>query len=211
MSVRVNLLPEATKERDRASRQRLVMAGLGVLLVASIAGGYLLQLNRVDAAVLARDEAQDQVSALQAEEAELHAFADLESRVEHANSALVAAMGEEISFAGLLQDVAAVTPTDAALTDLEVSRVEVAGIDGEQARRSVARVVAAGESLHGHAPGVERILLELDKVVSFFDVYFTSSAADPDDPEVSLFSVEIDLGEEAHTNRYVDGVPEELR
>jgi type II secretory pathway component PulM len=211
MSVRVNLLPEATRQRDRTARQRLGLAGVGALLVLGLGLAYWMQVNRVDAAVLARDEAQDRVQELQAQQDELQAFAELEQRVDEANNALVVAMGNEISYAGVLQDVAAVTPTETALTDLEVTVVDLAGPDGERTRRSIARVVASGESLLGHAPGVERILLELNKVGAFFDVFFTSSAADPDEPEVSLFTVEIDLGEEAYTNRYRDGVPEELR
>jgi hypothetical protein len=211
MSVRVNLLPEATRVRERASRQRLTLAGVGVLFLLGIGLTYWMQLNRVDAALLARDEAREHVNELQAQQDELRAFAELEQRVDEANTALAAAMGDEVSYAGVLQDVAAVTPADMALTDLEVTVVDLAGPDGERTRRSIARVIASGESLLGHAPGVERILLELDKVGAFFDIYFTSSSADPDDPDVSLFTVEIDVAEEAYTNRYRAGVPEELR
>jgi hypothetical protein len=209
--VRVNLLPESTRQRDRAARQRGLVIGAFVLLLALLGLAYWVQLNRVADAALARDEAQGRVEALSAEERGLETFAALEQRVDEANRALTTAMGDEISFSGVLQDVALVTPTDSALTALEITRVDAVAADGERTRQSVARIIASGESLLGHAPGVERLLLELDKVVSAFDVFFTNSAADPDDPEVSVFTIEVDLGAEAQTQRYLEGVPEELR
>jgi hypothetical protein len=92
-----------------------------------------------------------------------------------------------------------------------VTAVEAAGPDGEEVRQVIARIVASGESLFGHAPGLERVMLELDKIGSFFDVYFTNSEIDEDDPDVTFFDLEVDVGVQARTDRYEQGVPEELR
>jgi hypothetical protein len=211
VSVRVNLLPQEAAARQEAARQRnaFIVAGLVLLLLLGLL--YWWQLARVGDARDERDLAQEELQVLQAREAELAEFGDLDNRVDEANSIIESALADEISYAGVLQDLAAVMPADSALTEFDITAVEAEGPDGDEVREVIARIVASGESLEGHAPGLERLLLEMDKIVSFFDVYFTNSVVDGDDEDVVLFDFEVDVGHEARTGRYQDGVPEELR
>jgi hypothetical protein len=213
MSVRVNLLPRETYARQAAARQRM-LAGLGgLVLLALLAGAYVFQMNTLSNARDERDVAQAELDELNAREAQLAEFRDLEQRLDERERLISTALANELSFAGMLQDVAAVMPADAALTEFDVTAVNDAGPDGEAVREIVARISADGETLRGHAPGLERLLIEFDKIAAFFDVYVTDSVLDEDDPEndVAIFGVEVDVGQEARTHRYMDGVPEELR
>lgn len=211
MSVRVNLLPRETSERQRASRQRGLAGLAGLLLLVILAGAYWLQSTWVSDARAERDAAQEELDRLAAREAQLAEFEDLQERVEEADATIAATLAHELSMAGILQDIALVTPTDTAFSDLDLTAIEATGPDDGAVREVVARIVLNGETLHGHAPGVERLLLEFDKIASFFDVYFSSSVVDAEDDDVSQFTVEVDVGQEARTGRYDQGVPEELR
>ena len=60
----------------------------------------------------------------------------------------------------------------------------------------------------------ERTLLEFDKIAGFSDVFFGSSTLEEVEgltAPVASFDVEIDLGPEIYTGRYLDGLPEGLR
>lgn len=213
MSVRVNLLPRETFAQQEAARQRLLAGVAGLVLLAVLGGVYLLQMNALSNARDERDVAQAELHQLEAREAQLAEFGDLEQRIRERQEVIATALAGELSFAGMLQDIAAVMPTDAALSDFDVSAVEDTGPDGQAVREIVARIVANGESLQGHAPGLERLLLQFDKIASFFDIYVTNSELDEEDTDndVAVFTVEVDVGQEARTGRYVEGVPEELR
>lgn len=211
MSVRVNLLPQETYARQQAVRQRALAGVAGVVLLVLLAGVYVFQVNRVSDAEMARDEARAELDRLEAREAELAEFRDLQQRVEAADARIAGTLTHELSLAGILQDTAAVTPNDTAFTEMTVTAIEDTGPDGSAVRDVLARINMSGETLHGHAPGVERLLLEFDKIAAFFDAYFTNSSIDGEDEDVSLFQVEVDVGQEARTGRYDEGVPEELR
>ena len=213
MSVRVNLLPRETYARQAAARQRMLVGLAGLALLALLAGAYVFQMNTLSNARDERDVAQAELDELTAREAELAEFGDLEERVEQRQQLIATALAGELSYASILQDVAAVMPSDAALTEVDVTAVADAGPDGEAVREIVARIVADGESLQGHAPGLERLLLEFDKIAAFFDIYVTDSVLDDedDDEDVAVFTFEVDVGEEARTNRYAEGVPGGLR
>ena len=76
---------------------------------------------------------------------------------------------------------------------------------------SLGTLVAVGRSLNDHAPGLERLLLEFDKVAAFHDLFFTSSVLEEPETPYPTFTVEAQLGPEVLTGRYLDGVPEDLR
>lgn len=210
MSVRVNLLPEVSRKRARASRQVLLFVLLGVLLLVAIAGVHVWQLGRLSDVQDERDLIASEVEELRAQEQDLAAFAEIQQRHEQVEAALVAAMSGEISFAGLLQDIAAVRPPETAFTQVDVATLDPQAADGADLRPAVARVFLEGESLRGHAPGVELLLLGLEQIAAFFNVHVDAAQADPEQPEVSIFSIEFDVGEEALTRRYTDGLPEDL-
>ena len=207
MSVRVNLLPEATKQRDRASQQRSIAALAGVVLLAGLGGVYLWQSSQVS-------QAEDQLAAeqlhssqLRGEQAELVAFQELADRRDRSTEVLQTTMGAEVSLAGILQDVALVMPPDTELETLGVTLTQPE-IEGTP---TVGTLSVTGRTLTAHAPGVERVLLALDKIVSLKEPYMNSSTLQDTDERVAVFSIDSLIGSEAATRRYVDGLPEERR
>lgn len=211
--VRVNLLPPEVGERERARRERGIglAAVVGVLLILVVL--YVVQVAQVGQA---RDQLaieQQRVSELQAELAELAEYRDLAAQREEAFALLSAVLITETSYAGVLQNLAAVFPTDAELTNLTLATLDVEGgvVTPElgDVRIPYGTLTATGRTLARFAPGIERLLLDLDKIAAFSDVYLTSSMIDAD--EAVAFTVEVDLGEELRTRRYVEGLPEGLR
>jgi Tfp pilus assembly protein PilN len=221
MSVRVNLLPQEQTARQAAARQRNGVVAGGVAVLA-ILGAVTVWQNGNVADAEDRLAAEETVLAgLRTEEGQLDEFADLERRSEESTELIVQAMGDEVSVAGILQDVAAVMPSDAQLQSFSLSLEPTSVSDGvtegesegeaEVEARPQGTVIAVGKSLNNHAPGLEKLLLELDKVAGFHDLFFTSSVLEePSDP-YPTFTVEAQLGPEVLTGRYDDGVPEGLR
>ena len=207
MSVRVNLLPEATRQRGRANQQRLLAAGAGGLLLLALLGVWWWSQNEISQAEDRLAAEQSVTAGLRAEEAELVAFRDLADRRDQANEVISASLSDEVSLAGLFQDLAAVMPQDAQLDTLAVTLQEV-----PDRADVVGSLVITGQTLTSHAPGVERMLLSLDKVTTFGDLFLNSSTLEEDqvDP-VANFSLEASVRVEARTLRYVDGLPGELR
>ncbi len=207
MSVRVNLLPEATKQRGRANQQRLTAAlAAGVLLLA-LGGVWWWASSQVRQAE-DRLAAEQAVSAgLRAEEAELVAFRDLANRLDQAEEVLVASLADEVSLAGVFQDLAAVMPEDAQIDTLAVN------LQGVPERTDViGNLVITGRTLTSHAPGVERMLLSLEKITTFGELFLNSSTLDQEQEDpVATFSLEGAVRAEARTDRYVTGLPGELR
>jgi Tfp pilus assembly protein PilN len=210
MSVRVNLLPEATRIRDRAARQRTA-AGAGFLALLLVLGGvWLLQDRQFDRLETELAAEHEELSRLRAEEAQLAAYAELATLVSTADDRVTQAMSAEVSLAGVLQDLAAVTPADTGLTSLTVTIPQ--RVEGELAAGPAAPIgtmALSGHSLTGHAPGLERILLELDKVGYFDEPFFNSSTLDEDG--VATFTLDVGLLPSSQTGRYDEGVPEVLR
>lgn len=206
-SPRVNLLPREYEERERARRlrSRAILAGVALLVV--LAALYALQLWRVGQAETRLAEEQEELAALQAELSRLQEFEELRARRDAATEILTVAMSDEVSVAGIMQDVAAVMPGDAAL--LVLSADIVRGQDEEGQALSWGRISGQGETLGGHAPGVERFILQLDKIAAFFNIHLSNSTIDQDG--FTTFNFEADLGPEILTGRYVDGLPERLR
>jgi Tfp pilus assembly protein PilN len=209
MSVRVNLLPREAVEKQAAGRQRNAFAAGALALIAVLGLVYWWQVSRVNDA---RDELaveQARVEELRAEVAALGEFDDLQQRRDEADESIELTLSDEVTMAGILQDLAAVMPNDAQLDTLGVT---VSQPDVEEGNdRSVGSFNLTGKTLTSHAPGVERLLLSLDKIVSFTELFVNSSTLEDPDDSVANFSVEGNLGPEVRTERYRDGLPQELR
>jgi Tfp pilus assembly protein PilN len=213
MSVRVNLLPQEQTARQAAARQRNGVIAGGVAVVALLGAVTLWQNGQVGEAEDRLAAEQTVLASLRSDEADLGEFADLEQRSEESTEFIVQAMGDEVSVAGIMQDVAAVMPSDAQLQSFSLAIEPAAVPDGESDLETGPQgtIIAVGKSLNNHAPGLEKLLLELDKVAGFHDLFFTSSVLEePSDP-YPTFTVEAQLGPEVLTGRYDDGVPEGLR
>lgn len=210
MSVRVNLLPQESYARQVATRQRSMLVGGFLLLLLLLGLLYAWQLNRVGDA---RDELvaeEERTQQLDAEVAALDEFDDLRARHDEAQQTLRTTMAAEASFAAMLQDLAAVMPSDSQVDTLNLS-VGDEGSDEATGQPTVGTFTATGRTLASHAPGVERMLLSLDKVSAFVDLYVTGSTLDEPDDDIASFTLEGRLGTEVLTRRYDDGLPEDLR
>jgi Tfp pilus assembly protein PilN len=207
--VRVNLLPESTRQRDRTRRQQ---GGMGVSLLALLLVLSLIwflqngQFSNLEAELATE---QEELSRLRGERSELAAYVNLDARLTAAGQRIQSALMGEVSFAGVLQDVAAVTPADTGFTSLTLNLERPAQEAQAPTGVPIGTLNLTGNSLTGHAPGVERILLELDKVFHFDEPFFNSSTVDEDG--VATFSLDVGLLPSSRTGRYDDGVPEVLR
>lgn len=217
MSTRVNLLPQASRDRRRAAQQQGVLGGVALAVLLVLIGLGWWQQSRVDEREDQLAEEQATLTSLQGELAELREFEDLAARAERADEVVAATLSDEVSVTAMLQDIAAVTPSNVWLENLAITIDTAQAAELGAERRSVGRLTASGVATEGHAPGLERYLLELDKIAGFFNIYFSDSTLIEEDRFVdgdgdeSTFSLELDLGRELRTERYEDGVPEELR
>ena len=214
MSVRVNLLPKASADKQRASKARAgVAAGFGVL-VLGIAGAWWYMGTQVTEANDELGVEQAALATLQADLASLSEFGELSDRAEQADQDLAVVLGNEVSLAGLMQDIASVMPTDTELSALNTTIDTDAAPSLGDLRPAIGLVSMQGRTVRGHAPGVERLMLELDKLASLDDLFMSNSTLEENElvaTDVAAFSVEADLGREALTGRYLDGLPEVMR
>ncbi len=211
MSVRVNLLPQATKARGQASRQRGIVLLTFLLVLLILAAVWLWQALRLSDAEDQLAEEQQQTAMLQAEVDELEPYRDLVDRTEDRDDAIETALDWEVSVGGLLQDLAATVPEDAQLENLNVTVSEFRELDPVTGRPATGDFTLTARSLTDHAPGVERFLLSLDSYISLFDLHVSSSTLEQDrddDLPVVTFNVEGRLSEDLRTRRYEDGLPE---
>lgn len=205
MSVRVNLLPRATKESARSTQQRVIAAVLVFLLLAGLTGASLWQHGTLRTAEDELADARQELAAAQAAVAALADYAELERRLDEDRELLVTALGTQVSLAGIMQDLSLVMPAETDLRSLSISLAVVQTEEG--VIESVGAINASGESLDGIAPGVERLLIRVDQVAGFRDVFVSSASID--DEDISTFNLDMQLGPEHLTNRYVDGLPRE--
>lgn len=214
MSVRVNLLPKESVDRERASRARLGVGALFGVLLLAIAGAWWYfgaQVDEVNAELATEQEA---LTTLQADLASLSEFQVLSERAEQAEANLAVVLGNEVSLAGLLQDVAAVMPTDVELDALNTAVDTTTAPTLGDVRPPVGLVSMTGRTIRGHAPGVERLMLELDKLATLDDLFMSNSSLQDNEiltTDVAAFAVEADLATEALTRRYSDGLPGVMR
>jgi hypothetical protein len=210
MSVRVNLLPREALERQAATRQKALAGFGGAVLVLALGATTLWQDGRIDAAETQLAEEREVLASLQGEVLRLDEFSDLGQQVERSNGLIREALSGEVSLAGILQDVAAVMPSDAEFETL-ILAIAAAEAGPGTTTPTVGTLSATGRGANAHAPGVERLLREFDKVAAFHDPFLTSSTLEEVEEPYTQFNLEAQLGPEVLTGRYVAGIPEELR
>lgn len=201
MSVRVNLLPGEVRARGAANRTRILAGVVGVVLLLVLVGLSLMQRSAIGDAEARLADVQAENAALQADIAALQPFADLEARANTAVDLVALALESEGSLATVLQDLSAVLPPNADLTSLAI---RLPGEEFEPAvggtRLVYGQLSATGRVIDGLAPGVERLIIDLDRVAGFDNAYVTTSALDDDG--VATFTLEVDLGAEVLSGRY---------
>jgi Tfp pilus assembly protein PilN len=216
VSVRVNLLPQATKAGAKATRQRGLAAALGLLLLLVLGGVYWWQSGEIREAEerLAQEELVAQ--GLQNEVSALSEYQELGVAQQAASDALVEVMGGEVSIGAILQDIAVGMPSDAQLDTLNITLNEPFGeptFDPVTGVETVGTFNATAQTLSRHAPGVERLLLSYERFASLFDLHADSSTLLEREDDVDVVSLQFDglINDAARTGRYADGLPEELR
>ena len=202
MTAKVNLLPRATRADADKTRQRGIAIGVVVLVIAALGLATFLQFGVLEDAEQDLADAQAELAAAQAEVAALAEFEDIEQRLAETNDLLTSVLGNEVTLAGILQDVALVTPTEGAFTSMGVTFQH-------DDPSTVGTFTGSAEVLSSHAPGVERFLLQLERPAGFRNAFPGGSAIDEDD--IATFPVTVQLGPEYRTGRYQDGLPEVLR
>ncbi len=190
---------------------------MGVYLLL-LGFGYVLKLGDVNQARQERDQAQADVARLQAQLNALEPFRRLAQQVEARNNVLAAAMATEISWSRVLNDLSLTFPPNASLLTLSATQptAEDAGQTGETEAGAVAlgevvtTVEFSGYSVERYAPGVEGVLLRFDEVRGFFNSYLATAAAEERATTgVTNFNGSVQLGREAYTGRFAEGLPPE--
>ncbi len=216
MSIVVNLLPREVAVRRLERRTTMLTTAFVLVFAVALAGLYILKLGEIADAEAERDIVQGQVSQLEAEVASLEQYRLLADELEARNAVLAAAMSGEVSHARILNDLSLAFPSTASLRSLQIASIgsdpAAAGAeDGIDFGDEVARLSYQGYSTERFAPGVEAVLIEFDKVRSFFNTFVDSAAVESiGDTEVTAFSGTVGLDDEAYTRRYADGLPEEI-
>ena len=210
MSARVNLLPREVSQRERGRRAAVLTGFLLLVFLVALGGLYYLKLQDVDAARAARDDAQDEVAALQAELATLQEFRELNDTLVARNELLAGAMATEISWARQFNDLALAFPGTSSLLTLS-SAVETPA-DPQPGAVDFGEVVATitftGYSIERVAPGVESVLIRFEDIPSFFNTYLQTAVEEEiGTTPVMNFSGSADLSPEGLTNRYENGLP----
>lgn len=202
MSVKVNLLPAEVGQRSKAGRQRALSGAAFGLLLLGIGGVWYLNGQRVDDARTELAAAEQEVATLEGELAELAPYADLQDRHAESDSLLVTTLGDEVSVAGVLQDLSAVLPPNVELDTLAVS------VTGENTpspggeRLVLGSVSTSGRLLLGFAPGASRLLIDVDRASSFENPLLSASYDASNDSHT--FTLDMELGPEALSGRYDD-------
>ncbi len=196
--VRVNLLPQEVGQKNAARKMQGAagVAGLGVLALLAVA--YFWQVGQVNDAKDSLAVEQAKVGELRAEVNSLAEFQRLQGQGESVDAMIRGLLAGEASLAGVLQDLAAVMPSDASIANLAVAITPGGGT-----------VTSSGVSLLGHAPGLERLLISMDKVAAFDDVFFSTSSLDG--RGIATFQFNFRLTPLILTGRYLDGLPEVMR
>ncbi len=213
MSVKVNLLPRELAADRAARRVTGVTVAVVVLFVALLGLLYMAKLNQIAQAEDERDAVQADVSRLQAEIAQLEQFRQLANEFEARNALLASAMGNEISYARVMNDLSLAFPGTSSLRTMQITAaaaVETPPTDGVDFGQAVANATYEGYSTERFAPGVETVLVEFDKVSTFFNTFLATAALEEiGTTEVTTFQGSVQLSQDALTRRYEDGLPEE--
>lgn len=198
----VDLLPPEIGERQRF---RKVQLGLGSAVVAAVGVVALLYVGAAHSVSSAETQVQaadQQQSALQAETARYQDVTQTYSRAAAAEAMLVGAMGQEVRYSRLLNDVSMTIPADVFLTNVTVAQA-APGAAGAAATTGTAlgTVTMSGVALdHDH---VAEWLESLAGEKGYKDAYLTSATeAMFGGKKVVNWSTTVSLTPDALSHRY---------
>jgi Tfp pilus assembly protein PilN len=116
---RVDLLPDTIAEEARVRRAKLVAGGVALASVAAVGALYLLAAGEVSSAQEELDTAQARSAVLAAEAAQYADVPKVRADVESARLQQFQAMGGEVRFSFLMNDLALTIPRGTSLTTLK--------------------------------------------------------------------------------------------
>lgn len=211
MSVKVNLLPrevEARAHERRVGLLSLTAVGVWVLLLGLL---YLQSVMAVNNARDERDAEQAELARLQAQAERLAPYRELARRYDTHNELLASAMGPQVSWSGVLNDLALVFPANSSLLTLSASLGVPEGEVGGEAGGVplIGSLQFNGYSVERYAPGVESVLLALGDAPAFQALYLSSATRGLiGTTEVTNFTGSAELTERVFTGRFAQGLPE---
>jgi Tfp pilus assembly protein PilN len=201
---RVNLLPGeiAEEQRFRSLRAMLALAVVGA--VAGVGALWYLADQQVSSAQDGLAVAQTTNTALKAEAAKYQDVPAVYGAVEAAEANLKLAMGQEIRYSFVLNDLSLTIPSDVWLKTITVTQ----NVDGatpittQLGSTAVASVTVTGVGRKQN--NTAAWLSSLTKSDYYVDPYFSSSAVgEPiNDKNVIEFSSTVGITDEAYSNRY---------
>lgn len=200
----VNLLPPEIAEETRFRSVRAVLALSVVAALAVVGGVYLLASGQVTQAEEELSTAQGANAALQAEAAKYAEVPKVYGALAQAETQLALAMGQEVRYSYVLNDLALTIPDDVWLTTMTVTQ----DVDGTAPVQGQWGTPAIGTvSYEGRALSYDDVAAWLDvlgKNADYTDPYLTSAAeGDPiGDADVLDFKSSVALTDDALSNRY---------
>lgn len=235
-AVGVVLLPPRYGLARRSRRLAQLSVVLGTLVISGMALGSAVVWRQTQEVTAARDVLQVRVNTLQSQVNTLQEYSEQAERLSRANSDLKLAMGPEVSWARVLNDLAMTVPSTAALERFDASldvtaarnaaTTYVPGSEKEngaedEPKQSIGTLSMSGYSINRYSPGVETVLTQFMDVQSYSSVFLPSTKREElvgarlavDDPDVRFdgkytFDLKIDISPAALTGRYRNGLPE---
>jgi Tfp pilus assembly protein PilN len=113
---RVNLMPEVVAAEARAHRAKVVAVGAAVASLAVVGGLYVVAAATVSSAQDRLDSAQAQAASLATEEAKYADVPKVQAEVASASTQQYQALGGEVRWSFLLNDLALTIPSGTSLT-----------------------------------------------------------------------------------------------
>jgi len=212
---RVDLLPAIYEQRRRERRNFFLVIIGGLVVLVLLIGWWLVLGFQVGAANEDLADRQARNSELTAEIAELQEFADLETEVQTKTTSLQTVMAGDLDWPALMTEIAMVIPDDVWLTSLSTSAGQTEGaavvptetnpIDID-AREPFGRILFDGEALSMRA--IANWLIRLETVDEFLAVYLGSASGGEEEATFN-FTNTIELGQDAVSGRFQEGVLDE--
>lgn len=242
IEVGVVLLPSRYADARRARRVTQVSIITGTLALSTIALASALIWRHTQELQVERDVLQARVDTLNAQQAALKEFQDQANKLNKVNNDLKAVMSSEVSWARMLNDLSMTVPPTTTLEGFSAtiipeaaanvaSTVDPSLVPSDSKSEdpnaepkppvSIGDISIEGYSIEKYSPGVETVLARFDEVLSYSDVFLSStsktqtegviagqSASTNGEVAKSEFSTAIKIGPAALTGRYRDGLPE---
>lgn len=202
---RVNLLPGEIAEEQRFRSLRAVLALAVIGAVAGVGGLWYLAHSQISSAEEGLAAAQATNVSLQAEAAKYDEVPKVYAQVAAAQTALTQAMGHEVRYSFVLNDLSLTIPSDVALTNITVTQdVDGTAPPASALGNSGIGTMAVGGATVNHKH-VASWLESLTKSGYYLDPYFSASTLDDtgtSDSKTVDFQSSVTITDKAYSNRY---------